>query len=122
MRQNETQEKLIKTNLLIKIKIKQISNYSSSKFNNKSKRSKLITMESALASNGNLVDLTMDESQVLVKTRAKVGRLQKSLRNLKGQLTKEVNMCLQKITHFKTKYSDDYLANSVIKLITPRAF
>ena len=73
-------------------------------------------MESALASNGNTVELTgMEDSQVLVKTRAKVGRLQKSLQNLKGQLTKEVNMCLQKITHFKTKYSDDYLANSVVK-------
>ena len=24
-------------------------------------------------------------------------------------------MCYQKITHFKTKYSDDYLANSVVK-------
>ena len=73
-------------------------------------------MESALASNGNTVELTgMEDSQVLVKTRAKVGRLQKLLRNLKGQLTKEVNMCYQKITHFKTKYSDDYLANSVVK-------
>ena len=73
-------------------------------------------MESALASNGNTVELTgMEDSQVLVKTRAKVGRLQKSLRNLKGQLTKEVNMCLKKITHFKRKYSDDYLANSVVK-------
>ena len=73
-------------------------------------------MESALASNGNTVELTgMEDSQVLVKTRAKVGRLQKSLQNLKGQLTKEVNTCYQKITHFKTKYSDDYLANSVVK-------
>ena len=73
-------------------------------------------MESALASNGNTVELTgTEDSQVLVKTRAKVGRLQKSPRNLKGQLTKEVNMCLQRITHIKIKYSNDYLANSVVK-------
>ena len=56
-------------------------------------------IESAMASNGNTVDLTgTEDSQVLIKTRAKVGRLQKSLRNLKGQLTKEVNSCYQKIT------------------------
>ena len=49
-------------------------------------------MESASqASNRNTVDLTgTEDSQILIKTRAKVGRLQKSLRNLKGQLTKEV--------------------------------
>ena len=97
-------------------KIKQISNYSSSKFNYKFKRSKLITMESALVSNGNTVELPeLEDSQVLVKTRAKADRLQKSLRNLKGQLTKEVNMCNKKITHFKTKYSEDYMAISVVK-------
>ena len=74
-------------------------------------------MESASqASNGNNVDLTgTEDSQILIKTRAKVGRLQKSLRNLKGQLTKEVNFCYQKITHFKKIVSDNRLANSVVK-------
>ena len=51
-------------------------------------------MESAMASNGNTVELAgTEDSQVLIKNRAKVGRLNKSLRNLKGQLTKEVNNC-----------------------------
>ena len=74
-------------------------------------------MESASqASNGNTVDLTgTEDSQILIKTRAKVGRLQKSLRNLKGQLTKEVNSCYQKITHFKKIVSDNRLTNSAVK-------
>ena len=75
-------------------------------------------MESALLSNGNTVEFPeLEDSQVFSQTRAreKAGRLQKSLRNLKGQLTKEVNMCNDKITHFKTKYSEDYMAISVVK-------
>ena len=52
-RQNETQEKLIKTEFIAQ-KLKQISNCSSG-FKNKSNRSKLI-MESALLSNGNTVE------------------------------------------------------------------
>ena len=75
-------------------------------------------MESALLSNGNTVEFPeLEDSPVFSQTRAreKAGRLQKSLRNLKGKLTKEVNMCNDKITHFKTKYSEDYMAISVIK-------
>ena len=74
-------------------------------------------MESASqASNGNTVDLTgTEDSQILIKTRAKVGRLQKSLRNLKGQLTKEVNSCYQKITHYK-------LQILLPRLISPRVY
>ena len=75
-------------------------------------------MESALLSNGNTVEFPEPEdSQVFSQTRAreKVGRLQKSLRNLKGQLTKEINQCNDKITHFKGKYSEDYLTISVVK-------
>ena len=69
-----------------------------------------------MASNGNTVDLTgTEDSQVLTKTRSKVGRLQKSLRNLKGQLTKEVNSCYQKIAHFKSLVSHNRLANYVVK-------
>ena len=68
-------------------------------------------MESALLSNGNTVEFPeLEDSQVCSQTRAreKAGMLPKSLRNLKGQLTKEVNMCNDKISHFKTKYSEDY--------------
>ena len=75
-------------------------------------------MESALLSNGNTVEFPESEdSQVFSQTRAreKAGRLQKSLRNLKGQLTKEINQCNDKITHFKGKYSEDYLTISVVK-------
>ena len=75
-------------------------------------------MESALLSNGNTVEFPeLEDSPVFSQTRAreKAGRLQKSLRNLKGKLTKEVNMCNDKITHFKTKYSEDYMAISVVK-------
>ena len=75
-----------------------------------------------MAFNGKTVDLTgTEDSQVLTKTRAKVGRLQKSLRNLKGQLTKEVNSCYQKITHFKTLLSNNRLANSVVKTDFPQS-
>ena len=59
-------------------------------------------MESASASNGNTVELAgTEDSQVLTQTRAKVGRLNNSLRNLKGQLTREVNNCYKKIAHLK---------------------
>ena len=44
-----------------------------------------------------------------------MGRLQKSLQNLKGQLTKEINQCNDKITHFKGKYAEDFLTISVVK-------
>ena len=75
-------------------------------------------MESALLSKGNMVEfLESEDSQVVSQTRAreKAGRLQKSLRNLKGQLTKEINQCNNKITHFKGKYAEDFLTISVVK-------
>ena len=61
-------------------------------------------MESASqASNGNTVDLTgTEDSQILIKTRAKVGRLQKLPRNLKEQLTKEVNSFIKKLPILKS--------------------
>ena len=73
-------------------------------------------MESAMASNGNTVQLAgTEDSQVLTQTRAKVGRLNNSLRNLKGQLTREVNNCYKKIVHFKTLLSTNRLGTSVVK-------
>ena len=73
-------------------------------------------MESAMASNGNTVELAgTEDSQVLTQTRAKVGRLNNSLRNLKGQLTKEVNSCYRKIAHFKNLLSNNWLASYVVK-------
>ena len=60
----------------------------------------------------------LEDSQVnaiMVQTRAKAGRLTNSLRNLKGQLTKEVNNCYKKIAHFKTLLSSTRLATSVVK-------
>ena len=60
-------------------------------------------IDSAVASNGNTVKMAgTEDSQVLTQTRAKVGRLNNSLRNLKGQLTREVNNCYKKIAYLKT--------------------
>ena len=98
-------------------KIRQISNCSTSRIKNKLHRSKRI-IESALLSNGNTMEFPEPEdSQVFSQTRAreKAGRLQKSLRNLKGMLTKEVNQCNDKITHFKSKFAEDYTTISVVK-------
>ena len=36
-----------------------------------------------------------------IQTRANVGRLTIQLRSLKGQLTREINFCYKKITHFR---------------------
>ena len=66
-------------------------------------------MDSAMASNGNTVELTgTEDGQVLIQTRAKVDRLKNSLPDLKGQLTKEVHNCYKQI---KTLLSNR-LANS----------
>ena len=52
-------------------------------------------------------------SQPMVREEA--GRLQKSLWNLKGLLTREVNQCNDKIAHFKSKFSEDYTTITVAK-------
>ena len=115
MRQIETREEAQINHKNLAIKIKQIQNYIFSTSKSKIKHSRL-TMESAMASNGNTVELAgTEDSQVLTQTRAKVGRLNNSLRNLKGQLTKEVNSCYKKIAYFKTLLSNNRLANSVVK-------
>ena len=65
-------------------------------------------MESALISHGNTMEFPEPgDSQGFSQTRAReeAGRLQKSLRNLKGILTKEVNQCNDKIAHFKSKFA-----------------
>ena len=58
-------------------------------------------MAPVVASNGNTVQMAgLEDSQVnamMVQTRAKVGRLTNSLRNLKGQLTREINNCYKKL-------------------------
>ena len=76
-------------------------------------------MAPVVASNGNTVQMAgLEDSQVnaiMVQTRAKVGRLTNSLRNLKGQLTREANNCYKKIVHFKTLLSTNQLGTSVVK-------
>ena len=65
-------------------------------------------MESLLT-NGNTMEFSEDSSQGLTQPRLKeeAGRLQRSLRNLKGLLTQEINASNDKIGHFKLRYSDD---------------
>ena len=98
-------------------KIRQISNCSTSRNKNRLPRLKRI-MESALLSNGNMMEFPEPgDSQGFSQTRAReeAGRLQKSIRNLKGMLTKEVNQCNDKIAHFKSKFAEDYTTITVVK-------
>ena len=76
-------------------------------------------IDSELASNGNTMEFSEHEdSQGLSQPRAReeTGRLQRSLRNLKGLLTREVNQCKDKIAHFKLKYAEDYTTVTVAKI------
>ena len=98
-------------------KIRQISNFNTSRNKNRLPRLKQ-NMDSALTSNGNTMEFSKSgDSQEFSQTRAReeAGRLQKSLRNLKGMLTKEVNQCNDKIAHFKSKFSEDYTTITVVK-------
>ena len=75
-------------------------------------------MDSVLASNGDTMEFSeQGDSQGFSQPRAReeTGRLQKSLRNLKGLLTKEVNQCNDKIAHFKLKFAEDYTTVTVVK-------
>ena len=65
-------------------------------------------MESLLT-NGNTMEFSEDSSQGLTQPRLKeeAGRLQRSLRNLKGLLTREINACNDKIGHFYVRDSKD---------------
>ena len=75
-------------------------------------------MDSSLAINGNTMEFPEDNSQGLSQPRAReeAGRLQRSLQNLKGLLTREVNNCNDKINHFKLRFSDDYTTVTVVKI------
>ena len=98
-------------------KIRQISNCNTSRNKNRLPRLKR-NMDSALTSNGNTMEFSESgDSQGFSQTRAReeAGRLQKSLRNLKGMLTKEVKQCNDKIAHFKSKFSEDYTTITVVK-------
>ena len=75
-------------------------------------------MDSALTSNGNTMEFFKSgDSQGFsqTRTREEAGSLQRSLRYLKGMLTKEVNQCNDKIAHFKSKFSKDYTTITVVK-------
>ena len=76
-------------------------------------------IDSELAINGNTIEFSEPgDSQGLSQPRAReeTGRLQRSLRNLKGLLTREVNQCKDKIAHFKLKYAEDYITVTTAKL------
>ena len=74
-------------------------------------------MESLLT-NGNTMEFSEDNSQGLTQPRLReeAGRLQRSLRNLKGLLTREINACNDKIGHFKLRFSDDSTTITVVKI------
>ena len=71
-----------------------------------------------MAINGKTVQMAeLGDSQVnanMVQTRANVGRLTNSLRNLKGQLTREINLCYKKIAHFRTLLSSTWQGTPVL--------
>ena len=76
-------------------------------------------MDSVLATNGNTMEFSeQGDSQGFSQPRAReeAGRLQRSLRNLKGLLTREVNQCNDKIAHFKLKFAEDYTTVTVVKI------
>ena len=74
-------------------------------------------MAPVVAINGNTVQMAeLGDSQVnanMVQTRANVGRLTNSLRNLKG--TQEINNCNKKNAHFKTLLSSTRQGTPVLK-------
>ena len=93
-------------------KIRKISNFTTTSRNkNRTPRTKRIMMESSLATNGNTMEFSEDNSQGLTQPRLReeAGQLQRSLRNLKGLLTREVNACNDKISHFKLRFVDNFM-------------
>ena len=72
-------------------------------------------------SNGNTIEFpdTGDSQGGLSqpRTRAETGRLQRSLRNLKSLITRDVNQCKEKLAHFKLKYEGDYIIVTNAKLL-----
>ena len=74
-----------------------------------------------LAVNGNTIEFSdAGDSQGGLsqpRLREETGRLQRSLRNLKGLLTRDVNQCKDKVAHFKLKYVEDYITVTNAKLL-----
>ena len=95
---HETQVKLIRKWILF-IKIRKISNYKTSRNKNRTPRTKR-NMDSLLATDGNTMEFPeQGDSQGFSQPRAReeAGRLQKSLRNLKGLLTQQSTNAMIKL-------------------------
>ena len=67
-------------------------------------------MDSLLAgvSNGNTMEFASDNGQgTQPRKKEEAGRLQRRVRVLKGLLTRDVTSCIDRMKHFKAKYSPD---------------
>ena len=85
----------------------------------RTKQDNMNNIDSELATNGYTMEFSKQEdSQSLSQPRAReeTRRLQRSLQNVKGLLTREVNQCNDKIAHFKLKFADDYTTVTVVKI------
>ena len=69
-------------------------------------------------SNGNTMEIPSDNGQGnQPRKKEEAGRLQRRVRALKGSLTRDVNSCIDRIKHFKTKYpTDDAMEISSMKI------
>ena len=69
-------------------------------------------------SNGNTMEFASDNGQGnQPRKKEEAGRLQRRVRALKGSLTRDVNSCIDRIKHFKTKYpTDDDMETSSMKI------
>ena len=69
-------------------------------------------------SNGNTMEISSDNGQGnQPRKKEEAGRLQRRVRALKGSLTRDVNSCIDRIKHFKTKYpTDDTMEISSMKI------
>ena len=78
-----------------------------------------MNIDSELAINGNMIAISEPrDSQGLSQpgARGETGLLQRSIRNLKGLLTGEVNRCKDGIAHFRLKYAEDYTTVTIVKI------
>ena len=69
-------------------------------------------------SNGNTMEISSDNGQGnQLRKKEEAGRLQRRVRALKGSLTHDVNSCIDRIKHFKTKHpTDDDMETSSMKI------
>ena len=74
-----------------------------------------MNIDSDLTINGN--EPTDSQGLSQPGARGETRLLQRSIRNLKGLLTREVNQCKDKIAHFKLKYVEDYITVTNAKLV-----